>query len=204
MTKENRFLPLREQFEEDEEEIVDASDQPQEGWEEDLSVIFSANSVLQPPFGSTTTNAINSKRLQPVRKNKSSLKVKSLTRGKLSTGLMLSEQEVAFLSRPSAPRSLQQAAIKLGFPTLSRPFGRGGGLSMSSKPTSAITCSSPVSSPFQSNKLRGMDSLILPSSDSTSTSSPIPASQPNDTPPIVSSGDEKVIFQSSASCMGDV
>jgi hypothetical protein len=106
VTKENRFLPLREQFEEDKEDIVDASDQPQEGWEEDLSVDSSADSVLQPPFGSATSNTIKSKRLRPVRKKKSSLKVKSLTRGKLSTSLMLSEQEVAFLSRPSAPTSL--------------------------------------------------------------------------------------------------
>jgi hypothetical protein len=164
--------------------MVDTSDQPQEGWEEDPSINSSADSALQPPFSSTTSGAITSKRLRPVRKKKTTLKVKSLTRGTLSTGLMLSKQEVAFLSRPSAPTSLQQVAFKLGFPTLSRYFGIGGGLSTSPMPTSTITSSSPVTSPSKSQQPQGLDSQLLPSSRSTSPSPPIHASQPIDSPPL--------------------
>jgi len=81
MVEDNRFLSLQEQFEDEEEEMVDASDQPQEGWEDVPLVDTSAGSVLQPPFGSTTSGAITSKYLRPVCKKKKPLKGEIFNQG---------------------------------------------------------------------------------------------------------------------------
>jgi len=81
MVEDNRFLSLQEQFEDEEEEMVDASDQPQEGWEDVPLVDTSAGSVLQPPFGSTTSGAITSKCLRPVCKKKKPLKGEIFNQG---------------------------------------------------------------------------------------------------------------------------
>jgi hypothetical protein len=132
---ENRYSPLQGQFtDEEEDEGVGIDHQPQEGWGDDnlLDDSSSEDSVLQPPFSKLAKGASKSKRLQKVKKKQQPQKVKSPTKGRMYASLVLSDQEVAFLSRSSAPTSLQHEAIKPGFPMKTSSFGCGGGMSESS------------------------------------------------------------------------
>jgi len=160
----NRFAPLQESVEDDE-------DDAQDGWDDVISI---GSNSTDSPLPSSHARGITSKRLRPIHKKKQ--KAKPHSRRTLYTGKALSDQEITFLSGSYAPTSLQQAAIKVGFPSRAGSFGREGEMptrSKSSKPD------------ISQASLAGVPSTPSASAPTATASclAPLPALLPNDTPP---------------------
>jgi len=169
----NRFAPLQESVEDDE-------DDAQDGWDDVISI---GSNSTDSPLPSSHARGITSKRLRPIHKKKQ--KAKPHSRRTLYTGKALSDQEITFLSGSYAPTSLQQAAIKVGFPSRAGSFGREGEMSTrskSSKPdiSQASLAGVPSTPSASAPTANSSQTLTLPSTNTNpriiSTPSTLPSS----------------------------